>query len=74
MGVNVMNYAIKKLLKDFESRIGQDEIKMLQNVNADAAFNYVFFLYKKIYGDYPSGELYKYLETKYRYGKAAAAA
>ncbi|MBI1858148.1 MAG: hypothetical protein HYR97_03440 [Candidatus Melainabacteria bacterium] len=60
-----MNLSIQKLIDDFIKRIGEDEIKMLENVSPDAAFNYVFFLYKKFYGDYPSGDLYKILEEKF---------
>lgn len=60
-----MNYAIQKLLDDFINRISTDELKMLDLVPAETAFNYIFFLYKKIYGDYPSGELYKILEEKF---------
>lgn len=71
MGVLKMNYAIQKLLNDFLSKIGSDEIKMLESVPPDAAFNYVFFLYKKTYGEYPSGELYKLLETKFTFRAAA---
>lgn len=60
-----MNYAIQKLLDDFINRISTDELKMLDSVPPETAFNYIFFLYKKIYGDYPSGELYKILEEKF---------
>lgn len=66
-----MNHSVQKLFDDFMHRIGNDEIKMLETVSPDAAFNYSFFLYKKFYGDYPSGELYKALEDKFAAKKAA---
>lgn len=66
-----MNYSIQKLIDDFIKRIGEDELKMLETVSPEAAFNYAFFLYKKFYGDYPSGDLYKLLEERF-FKKAAA--
>ena len=60
-----MNYSIQKLLDDFLKRIGENDLKMLETVSPEAAFNYVFFLYKTIYGDYPSGEIYEILEEKF---------
>ena len=60
-----MNYSIQKLIDNFLTRIGTDELNMLESVPPEAAFNYIFFLYKKFYGDYPSGELYKILEDRF---------
>ena len=60
-----MNYSIQKLVDDFVNRISADDLKMLETVPAEAAFNYIFFRYKEIYGDYPTGELYKILEDKF---------
>ena len=66
-----MNYSIQKLFDDFLKKIGLDELKMLDTVSPDAAFNYVFFLYKKFYGDYPTGEIYKALELRFAQREAA---
>lgn len=66
-----MNYSIKKLVDDFINRIGFDDLKRLENVSSEAAFNYLFFKYKEIYGDYPSGELYKIIEDKFAKREAA---
>lgn len=67
-----MNYSIQKLYDDFLNKIGIDQIKLLESVPPQAAFNYVFFLYKKTYGDYPSGEIYKMLEDKFLKRQEAA--
>ena len=56
-----MNYSIQKLIDDFIKKIGMDELKMLETVAPDVAFNYVYFLYKKFYDAYPTGELYQIL-------------
>ena len=66
-----MNYAIQKLIDDFINKIGSDEVRMLETVSPEVAFNYIFFLYKKFYGDYPSGELYNILAEKFTSRKAA---
>ena len=66
-----MSYAIQKLFDDFMKRLSVDDLKMFETVPPYAAFNYIFFLYKEIYGDYPSGELYKILEDKFAKEKAA---
>lgn len=66
-----MNYSIQKLIDDFIKKIGEDEMKMLQTVSPDVAFNYVFFLYKKFYGAYPTGELYEVLSDKFARRQAA---
>ena len=66
-----MNYSIQKLVDDFIKRIGVDDLKKLESFSAEAAFNYLFFKYKEIYGDYPSGELYKILEDKFAKREAA---
>ena len=66
-----MNHAIQKLYDDFLRKIGDDELKMLETVSPDSAFNYVFFLYRKLYGDYPTGELYEALEERFLNRKAA---
>lgn len=60
-----MNYSIQKLVDDFFCRIGVDDLKRLETVPPASAFNYIFFKYKEIYGDYPSGELYKILEDRF---------
>lgn len=66
-----MNYSIQKLLDDFINKIGNDDLKMLDTVSPDAAFNYIFFLYKKIYGDFPTGELFEVLYGKFAKRQAA---
>ena len=66
-----MNYSIQKLFDDFLKKVGPDEVKMLDTVSPDAAFNYVFFLYKKFYADYPTGEIYKALEQRFASREAA---
>ena len=66
-----MNYSLQKLLDDFIARVGDDNLKMLESVPQEVAFNYVFFLYKKMYGDFPSGELYRILEDRFAKQKAA---
>lgn len=66
-----INTSLQKLVNHFLSSIGKEELQMLDIVPPDAAFNYIFFLYKKTYGDYPTGELYKILES--RFGKRMAA-
>ena len=60
-----MNHSIQKLIDDFINKIGPNDLKMLETVSAESAFNYIFFLYKKIYGDYPTGELYEILKEKF---------
>ncbi len=60
-----MNTSIQKLISYFLNKIEPDELSMLKTVEQDIAFNYVFFLYKKIFGDYPTGEVYKILEAKF---------
>ena len=66
-----MNYSIQKLVDDFIKKVGDDDLKMLEIVPADIAFNYVFFLYKKFYGAYPTGELYELLADKFSRREAA---
>ena len=68
-----MNYSIKKLVDDFFCRLGQDDLLRLETVPEAVAFNYVFFRYKEIYGDYPTGDLYKILEDKFIRKKEIAA-
>ena len=67
-----MNYSIQKLVDDFVGRLSIDDWKMVESVPSGAAFNYLFFLYKEIYGDYPTGELYKILEDKFTTKQEAA--
>ena len=66
-----MNYSIQKLIDDFIRKVGDDELKMLQNVSPDVAFNYVYFLYKKFYDAYPSGEMYEALKYMFAHRNAA---
>lgn len=66
-----MNYSIQKLIDDFVKKIGEDDIKMLQTVSPDIAVNYIFFLYKKFYGAYPTGEVYELLANKFTEKEAA---
>lgn len=66
-----VNFSIQKLVNDFLSKIGPEEMKMLESVPPEAAFNYIFFLYKKFYGDYPTGELYKILEERFSHRAVA---
>lgn len=66
-----MNYSINKLVEDFVSKLGFDDLKKLETVAPTSAFNYIFFRYKEIYGDYPTGELYKILEDKFAKREAA---
>lgn len=60
-----MNYSIQKLIDNFITRIGEDDIKMLERVPPGSAFNYVYFLYKKFYDAYPSGEVYEFLKDRF---------
>ena len=66
-----MNYSIQKLVDDFVKRIGEDDLKMLQAVPIDTAFNYIYFLYKKFYGAYPTGEIYEVLADMFSSKQAA---
>ena len=66
-----MNYSMQKLIDDFVKKIGTDDLKMLQTVSPDVAFNYILFLYNKFYGAYPTGELYKILADKFAKMEAA---
>ena len=56
-----MNYSVQKLIDDFIKKIGTDDLKMLETIAPDVAFNYVYFLYKKFYDAYPTGEVYEIL-------------
>ena len=58
-----MNYSIQKLIDDFIKKIGADDLKMLETVSPEVAFNYVYFLYKKFYEAYPTGEVYEILNS-----------
>jgi hypothetical protein len=42
-------------------KVGPDDLKMLETIAPDIAFNYVYFLYKKFYDAYPTGEVYEIL-------------
>ena len=66
-----MNYSIQKLINDFLKKLGSDDIKMLETVPKEAAFNYVYFLYKKFYEAYPTGEVYNELSNMFLKRKAA---
>lgn len=66
-----MNYSIQKLINDFVSRVGDDDLKMLETVPPQTAFNYVYFLYKKFYEAYPTGEVYSALSDMFAKQKAA---
>ena len=66
-----MNYSIQKLIDDFISKVGDDDLKMLETVPTETAFNYVYFLYKKFYEAYPTGEVYNALAEMFSQQKAA---
>ena len=66
-----MNYSIQKLIDDFISKVGDDDLKMLETVPPQTAFNYVYFLYKKFYEAYPTGEVYNTLAEMFSRQKAA---
>jgi len=66
-----VNYSIQKLVDDFLKKIGTDDLKMLETISPEVAFNYVYFLYKKYYEAYPTGELYEILN--YIFAKRRAA-
>ncbi len=66
-----MNDSIKKLLDDFMKKVGNDDLKMLETVPPQTALNYVYFLYKKFYEDYPTGEVYNALAEMFSKQKAA---
>ena len=66
-----MNYAIQKLLNDFLKKVGDNELSMLEKMPADAALNYLTFLYNKYYEAYPTGAIYDYLEGMFAQRKAA---
>lgn len=66
-----MNYSIQKLVNDFISRVGDDDLKMLETVPPQTAFNYVYFLYKKFYEAYPTGEVYDALADRFAKQQAA---
>ena len=66
-----MNYSIQKLIDDFISKVGDDDLKMLETVPTQTALNYVYFLYKKFYEAYPTGEVYNALAEMFSQKKAA---
>ena len=66
-----MNYSIQKLIDDFVSKVGDDDLKMLETVPTETAFNYVYFLYKKFYEAYPTGDVYNALADMFSQQKAA---
>lgn len=66
-----MNYSIQKLIDDFIKKIGTDDLKMLETVAPEVAFNYVYFLYKKFYDAYPTGEMYETLNYIFQKHRAA---
>lgn len=66
-----MNYSIQKLVDDFIRKVGEDDLKMLETISPDVALNYVYFLYKKFYEAYPSGEVYEALNSIFAKRQAA---
>ena len=60
-----MNYSIQKLVDDFYRKIGDDDMKMFENLSPEVALNYVTFLYKKFYSAYPTGEVYETLQDRF---------
>lgn len=66
-----MNYSIQKLIDDFMKKIGTDDLKMLESVPPDVALNYVYFLYRKFYEAYPTGEVYEILTYIFARRRAA---
>ena len=66
-----MNYSVKRLVDDFVKKIGDDDLRMLQNVQSDVAFNYIYFLYNRFYEAYPTGEVYGILADIFVTKKAA---
>ena len=66
-----MNDSIRKLIDDFIKKIGDDDLKMLETLPPQTVFNYIYFLYKKFYGAYPTGELYEALADMFTSQKAA---
>ncbi len=66
-----MNYSIRKLINDFIGKVGDADLKMLETVPPQTALNYVYFLYKKFYEAYPSGEVYNALAEMFSKQKAA---
>ena len=66
-----MNYSTQKLINDFISEVGESDLKMLETVPSQTAFNYVYFLYKKFYEAYPTGEVYNALAEMFSQQKAA---
>ena len=66
-----MNYSTQKLINDFISKVGEGDLKMLETVPPQTAFNYVYFLYKKFYEAYPTGEVYDMLANMFTKQQAA---
>ena len=66
-----MNDSLKKLLDDFIKKIGDEDLNMLKRMPRETVFNYIYFLYKKFYDAYPSGELYETLIEIFAKEKAA---
>lgn len=58
-------------MDDFIKKIGTDDLKMLETVAPEVAFNYVYFLYKKFYDAYPTGEMYETLNYIFQKRRAA---
>lgn len=58
-------------MDDFIKKIGTDDLKMLETVAPEVAFNYVYFLYKKFYDAYPTGEMYETLNYIFQKCRAA---
>lgn len=66
-----MNYSMQKLFDDFIKKIGDSDIKSLEGMSAEVAFNYVYFLYNKFYEAYPTGEMYEALQSRFARRMAA---
>ena len=66
-----MNYSMQKLFDDFIKKIGSGDMKSLEGMSGDVAFNYVYFLYNKFYEAYPTGEMYEALQNRFARSLAA---
>lgn len=66
-----MNYSMQKLFDDFIKKIGSSDMKSLEGMSGDVAFNYVYFLYNKFYEAYPTGEMYEVLKDRFATSMAA---
>ena len=60
-----MNYSIQKLVEDFYKKLIETDLKHIENLSSDAAFDYIIMLYKKFYTAYPTGEVYEILKDRF---------